>query len=149
MYNPWGNAATQPSPRVQDWRLPSVGPAARPAPGYNVGPYDDNPAKPWNGAYVPTYAPLKTEREEALERQLARAEEHAFVLEMTLRRLEQELAASRRRLYQWRINIRNSMIAFLCVFIVVWATVSILVRYPVLPWDMPSVIKSLLGSLGH
>lgn len=132
--NLWGNPQ-QPQRRGQEWSPPYV---QRPG-SYNADPYAQNP---WSTV---SYMPLRTEREEALGRQLAQAQGHIELLERNLQRLELELAESRRRLYQWRINIRNGMITFLSVFILVWATVSVLVQRPVLPWEMPAAIMSLLG----
>lgn len=133
--NSWRNAPTQPSRRADGWYPPEVRPQSnhRAAPPYGEDPRYDGYGRPIS------------EHEILLERQLAQAEGRANVLERNSRRLEQQLVDSRERLYQWRINIRNGLIAFLTIFIAVWASVSVIVRYPVLPWDMPSVILGLLG----
>jgi hypothetical protein len=98
-----------------------------------------------NASYSGVYGPYATERERQLERLAAHAEARASVLEQQNRQLQRESAENLRKLTQWRLNIRTGIITFLSLFIVLWATVSILVQYPVLPWNMPSAIQHLLG----
>ena len=117
-------------------------------------PYHHEPVKPSypeptafapDPSYSGVYGPYVTEREKALEHQVAIAEGKAKALQEQSRRLQRELEENRRRLIRWQLNIRTSIIAFLSIFIVTWATVSVLVQYPVLPWNMPSAILHLLG----
>ena len=133
--NPWGLPPNQPPRRDQGWNPPTV---QRPA-GYRGATYHEHP---WADV---GYVPLRTEREDALMHQLAKAEGRIDLLERHVQRLEQDLTESRHRLDQWRINIRNGLITSLTVFILVWATVSVLAQRPVLPWEMPSAIMGLLG----
>jgi len=118
-------------------------------------PYFANPLYPPNyppsagepgyreSPYTGTLGSYKTEREVQLERQLMQADATIKALETHNSDLKRDLTISQNTIYRWRLNIRNSTIAGLSIFITLWATVSILVQYPVLPWDMPNAVYHL------
>jgi len=102
--------------------------------------------------YSEVYGPYMSDREQLIARQAAQEKEKRAVLEhkyhdtqSKLEATQSMLAGIQKRLARRRVNRLTVTFMVLSPFVVVWGAVSILVQYPVLPWDIPSTILNIFS----
>ena len=102
--------------------------------------------------YSEVYGPYMSEREQLIARHAAQVEEEAAALkhkvhdtQSKLEATKSELSDIQKRLARRRVNRLTVTFMVLLPFVVVWGAISILMQYPVLPWDIPSAILNILS----